>query len=211
MKKTEYEKIFLEIKKVVKDEYFNFYLVYRNIKNAYFNTFLKKDFQKVLQLCKKYNLNCIYVKNIYKKQIFYSCIISYQNIPKNIFKFKNKKFYSTIGLTIGYPLTCVKTFATKKNNCGHNISVQYKLKNSTKKYNDQVYYFMCNKPLKKHMKDFKKKVVNECKKNLPNIFSYLSIHYEISKYDFSKKHTITNNNTKIVSQGTTTFGKLSKK
>ncbi len=60
---------------------------------------------------------------------------------------------------------------------------------------------MCNKPLKKHMKDFKKKIVNEIKTNLPNIFSYISIRYEINKYDFSK------NNKKLVSKGTTTFGK----
>ena len=56
MKKTEYEKAFFEIKKIIKDEFFNFYLVYRKIKKSYFGGFYKKEFIKVLQLCKKYNL-----------------------------------------------------------------------------------------------------------------------------------------------------------
>ncbi len=97
-------------------------------------------------------MNCIYEKFTYKKKVGYSCMISYENIPKNLFKLKNNKLYHTIGSTIGYPLTCVKTFGKRKNNCGHDISVKYKLKNSNKKYTNEVgeqaYYFMCNKPLK---------------------------------------------------------------
>ncbi len=203
MGKTEYEKAFLEIKKIIKDEFFNFYLVYRKIKKSYFGGFYKKEFIKVLQLCKKYNLNCVYEKFRYQKKVGYSCLISYENIPKNIFKLKNKKLYTTLGLTIGYPLTCVKTFGNlKRNNCGHSIRMKYRLKNNKKiQIEDNVYYFMCNKPLKKHMKDFKKKVVNEIKKNLLHIFSFISISYEIHKYNFSKKYS------KLVSKGTTTLGK----
>ncbi len=208
IKKTEYEKAFLEIKKVIKYEFFNFYLVYRKIKRSYFGGFSKKEFVKVLQLCKKYKMNCVYEKFTYKKKVGYSCMISYENIPKNLFKLKNNKLYHTIGSTIGYPLTCVKTFGKRKNNCGHSIRIKYRLKNNKKiqkVYN--TYNFMCNKPLKKHMKDFKKQIVNEIKKNLPNIFSFISISYEITKYDFSKKYRITDNNSKLVSKGTTTFGK----
>ncbi len=212
MVKREYEKAFIEIKKIVKDEFFNFYLVYRKIKRSYLGAFPKKEFVKVLQLCKKYKLNCVYEKNMYKiknkKRIIYSCMISYENISKNIFKLENKKYFTALGLSIGYPVTCVKTFGKRKNNYGHSIMIKYKLKNNKKiqtEYN--VYYFMCNKPLKKHMKDFKKQVVNEIKNNLSNIFSYISIRYEIEKYDFSKKYMITENNTKLISQGTTTFGK----
>ncbi len=137
MVKTEYEKAFLEIKKIVKDEFFNFYLVYRKIKRSYLGAFPKKEFIKVLQLCKKYKLNCVYEKNMYKiknkKRIIYSCMISYENIPKNIFKLENKKYFTALGLSIGYPLTCVKTFGNlKKNNCGHHFIIEYKLKNKKK-------------------------------------------------------------------------------
>ncbi len=76
IKKTEYEKAFLEIKKVIKYEFFNFYLVYRKIKRSYFESFFsKKEFVKVLQLCKKYKMNCIYEKFTYKKRICKSITI----------------------------------------------------------------------------------------------------------------------------------------
>ncbi len=90
IKKTEYEKAFLEIKKVIKEEFLNFYLVYRKIKKAYLGGFSKKEFIKVLQLCKKYKLNCVYKKFTYKKKVGYACIISHEDIPKNIFKLKKK-------------------------------------------------------------------------------------------------------------------------
>jgi hypothetical protein len=57
------------------------------------------------------------------------------------------------------------------------------------------------------MKYFKKQIVNEIKKNLINIFSFISISYEIKKYDFSKKYRITDNNSKLVCKGTTIFSK----
>ncbi len=217
-KYTEFEKAFLEIKRVIKAEFFNFYLVYRKIKKSYLGGFSEKKFEKVLKLCKKYQLHCVYKKFTYinkhkkRRETGYSCMISHDGgVPKNIFSLKGKRLYNAIGLTIGYPKTCVKTFGNRKNHYGHDIEVKYKLKGDDRKHriHDQLYYFMCNRPLTKHMKNFKKAVVEECKKNLLNLFSYLSIRYEITNYDFSKEYSIT----KVMSHGTSILvgGKSSQK
>ncbi len=195
--KKKYEKILKNILKNKIDEPFNFYLTYRGIKKSYYGGGKLKELKKILKLSKDLKLNCFYKKTKYNKKkypilFYYKFIISKKKIPKNILNSEEAKNYYTknfakkIGKIIGYPSTCIGTFATKKNKYRHSFKIVYKMKNdkkTKKEYN--VYYFMCNKSLDSHMKKMKKNIEKEFKNNLSNLFSYYSINYEINKIIFN--------------------------
>lgn len=176
-------------------EAINFYLTYRGIKKAYYNNFDKDKFNYILRFCKKHKLYCVYQYNprFQNSGDYYTVIISRKKIPKNILNNRFTKnnqtiktsFHRKIGKVIGFPTYCSNGWGKKPRNelYSHQIYVKYTLKGSKKVYEQQIYYFTCDKVNMKIMKDMTKKIYNDFNKNLKSMFSLYNVKYHIEYVD----------------------------
>jgi hypothetical protein len=172
--------IIKEMKKLFPSEFLNLYFVYKGIKKGYFNSVQKNSMNKIIELCKKINLNYLFIKDINLENsnkfddLFYFVFISKNKIKEPEFYIKNGiKNHINIGNFLGFPKECIIDFHSNKNKYRHEINVSINLDN--KYLEDIVFNFVCDKRMISYMKNKKNKI----KKELENNLMFDKIDYEI--------------------------------
>ena len=158
---------------IYKEDFINFYFVYRGIKKGYYDNDLSKHkLNNMILLCKKLKLNYIYIKH---DNVYHILISKYKIKEKSFYFKKNGKLHNErIGLFLGFPKKCCVKFNFKKKQQKylHKIDIEfvYKGKNGkNKRMKQNILFFYCDKKNISYLKKMKLKIKNEIKKNLSSI------------------------------------------
>jgi hypothetical protein len=154
-----------DLEKLFQGVFLNLYFVYKGVKRGYYNYGINKNSQnKIIKLCEKLKLNYLFIKDN-RFDDSYFIFISKNKIKEPDYYIKNNEIdHKNIGLFIGFPKKCVDNFKSKKNNFGHHICVEIRLKNKILK--GHIISFSCNKRMIFYLKNMKNKIKKEIEKNL---------------------------------------------